>query len=151
MINFEEHNCYLSISSIFENEQNGLGESLINRPVRSFQGDQIVYNMGDEACSIFYVRRGLVKINALSLAGKELILTLHKPGEIFGESCFCEDRRNEMAMTMEPSEIIEIRLEEILSHLQANQSVLLNLLVSVTKRLSMSYQLLREQSFDSLP
>jgi CRP/FNR family cyclic AMP-dependent transcriptional regulator len=148
MNSIEEQNYCMYLSDVF---QDGLSKNLMNQTARIFQGDQIVYNMGDEAHSIFYLRRGLVKINTLSDAGKELILTLHKPGEIFGEFCFCEDHRNEMAVTMEPSEIVEIKLKEILNHFETNQGTLLNLLISVTKRLARSYQILREHSFDPLP
>ncbi|HKX32295.1 MAG TPA: Crp/Fnr family transcriptional regulator, partial [Blastocatellia bacterium] len=147
MINFEVHSCCHSLSTVF---QGGLCEKLTSRPARTYLGDQVIYHMGDEAHSIYFLRQGLVKINALSKTGKELILALHKSGEIFGEFCFCDDRRNEMAVAMEESEIVEIKFEEILVHIQNNRDALLTFLVSVTKRLSRSYQLLCEHSFDTL-
>jgi CRP/FNR family transcriptional regulator len=147
MINFRVHSPCHSLSSAF---QDGLCEKLPSRPARTYRENQTIYNMGDEAHSLYYLRRGLVKISVLSKTGKEMILAIYKPGDIFGEFCFCHDRRNDRAVTMDLTEIVEIKFEEILNYVQTDQDALLKFLVSVTQRLSRSYQLLCEQSFDTL-
>jgi len=49
----------------------------------------------------------------VSEGGNELILGLHKPGEIFGELCFCGGERREQAMAIEESEVVEIRFDNL--------------------------------------
>jgi CRP/FNR family cyclic AMP-dependent transcriptional regulator len=147
-MNLSSHQDCLALSSLF---QGGLCESLTNRQGRLLQADQIVYTIGDTAHSIFFLREGLIKLTAVSADGKEIILNVHKPGEIFGEFCLCEGKRNEMAMTMEASELVEIKFDELLHLLQQNQDAMYNFLVSVCQRLSKAHQLICEFSFDNLP
>jgi CRP/FNR family transcriptional regulator, cyclic AMP receptor protein len=147
-IHFTAHEDCLSLSSLF---QGGLCETLTARKGRRFEGNQIIYNIGDRASSVFFLRQGLVKLNAVSSDGKEVILSVHKPNEIFGEFCLCEGKRNEMAVAMEASEIVEIRFEELLEQLQQNHEAMLNFLISVCQRLSKAHQIISEFSFDNLP
>jgi CRP/FNR family cyclic AMP-dependent transcriptional regulator len=147
-INFTAHEDCLSLSSLF---QGGLCASLTTRRGKLFESNQIIYSIGDRASSVFFLRRGLVKLNAVSSDGKEIILSVHKPDEIFGEFCLCEGKRNEMAVAMETSEIVEIRFEELLNQLQQNNEAMLNFLISVCQRLSKAHQIISEFSFDNLP
>jgi CRP-like cAMP-binding protein len=147
-INFTDHQDCLSLSSMF---QGGLCASLTNRKGRLFESNQIIYGIGDKASSVFFLRTGLVKLNAVSSDGKEIILSVHKPDEIFGEFCLCEGKRNEMAVAMESSEIVEIRFEELIQQLQQNNDAMLNFLISVCQRLSKAHQIISEFSFDNLP
>jgi CRP/FNR family transcriptional regulator, cyclic AMP receptor protein len=147
-MNFSDHQDCVALSSLF---QGGLCESLTHRSGRILQADQIIYSIGDTAHSIFFLRQGLIKLTAVSVDGKEIILNVHKPGEIFGEFCLCEGKRNEMAMTMEVCEIVEIKFDELVHLLQQNQDAMYNFLVSVCQRLSKAHQIICEFSFDSLP
>src|SRR5689334_4454123 len=147
-MNFSNHQDCLALSSLF---QGGLCESLTHRTGRLLQAGQIIYTIGDSAHSIFFLREGLIKLTAVSADGKEIILNVHKPGEIFGEFCLCEGKRNEMAMTMEACEIVEIKFEELVHLLQQNQDAMYNFLVSVCQRLSKAHQIICEFSFDPLP
>jgi CRP/FNR family transcriptional regulator, cyclic AMP receptor protein len=147
-INFTAHEDCLSLSSLF---QGGLCETLTARKGRLFESNQIIYSIGDRASSVFFLRQGLVKLNAVSSDGKEVILSVHKPNEIFGEFCLCEGKRNEMAVAMETSEIVEIRFEELLEQLEQSHEAMLNFLISVCQRLSKAHQIISEFSFDNLP
>src|SRR5215203_3594791 len=105
---------------------------------------QIIYNLGDEAQSLFYLRRGLVKLEAVSGGGREIILNMYKPGEVFGELSLCDGRRNEMAVTMESSEVVEIRVEEVVGLLNEDRDASLLLLRSLCRRLADSYRVIQE-------
>jgi CRP/FNR family transcriptional regulator len=113
--------------------------------------NQIIYNMGDAAESVYFLRSGLVKLNAISALGKEIILSLHKPGEFFGESCFYVSQRGEMAVSMGPSEFVEIDRDQFFAILWERQEYLNEFLEHVFERLTRSYELIREFSFDRVP
>lgn len=139
---------HVTPSSVF---QGGLCEKFTKRPAHTFQSNQIIYNLGDISHSMFYLQRGLVKLTALSENGKEIILTMHRPGEIFGEFCLCGGTRGETAMTMESSDVVEIKFEELVKYIQEDQGAFYNLLIAVCERLSRAYQIIEELSFDELP
>jgi CRP/FNR family cyclic AMP-dependent transcriptional regulator len=139
---------HVAPSSVF---QHGLCEEFTKRPSRTFHSGEIIYNIGDISQSAFYLRRGLVKLTALSEDGKEIILAMRRPGEIFGEFCLCSGLRTETVTTMESSDVVEIKVEELVKYIQEDQGASYNLLIAVCERLSKAYQIIEELSFDELP
>jgi CRP-like cAMP-binding protein len=55
--------------------------------VAKYAEDEIVFAQGDRADAIFYVIGGSAKVAVISEHGKEAVLALLKPGDLFGEEC----------------------------------------------------------------
>jgi CRP-like cAMP-binding protein len=53
----------------------------------SFKKNDIIYSQGDPAQSIFYIRKGRVKLNVISDQGKEAVVAIMEGGQFFGEGC----------------------------------------------------------------
>jgi len=136
-----------ALSSLF---QSILGEPPLTRASRAYEADHIIYNLGDPAHSIFYLRSGFVKVTALSEDGKEIILNVHKQGEVFGETCLCSGERGEMAVAMESTEVVEIKIDDLIQHLQESRDAMYGFLVAFCQRLGRAYQTICEFSFDNL-
>ena len=136
-----------ALSSIF---QSSLDERLLNQAPRSYEADRIIYSLGDKADSIFYLRDGFVKITALSEDGKEIILNVHKQGEVFGETCLCSGERGEMAVAMESTEVVEIKIDDLITRLQESRDAMYGFLVAFCQRLGRAYQTICEFSFDNV-
>jgi CRP/FNR family transcriptional regulator, cyclic AMP receptor protein len=49
--------------------------------------NRVVFQQGQPADSLFYIRRGKVKLSVASHEGKEAIVAVLIPGEFFGEGC----------------------------------------------------------------
>jgi CRP/FNR family cyclic AMP-dependent transcriptional regulator len=147
MLSLTEHTQCVVLSGLF---RGSLCEQFTGRPAHRFETDASVYHLGDEARSIYFLRGGLVKITALSEDGREIILNVYKPGEIFGEFCLCDGARGESAVAMEPSEVVEMTLGDLVTHLQRNQDAMYNFLVTVCQRLSRAYDTIQDLSFSSL-
>jgi CRP/FNR family cyclic AMP-dependent transcriptional regulator len=49
--------------------------------------DQSIFRQGQPADSMFYLRRGKVKLTVISPQGKEAIISILSTGEFFGEGC----------------------------------------------------------------
>ncbi len=128
----------------------GLNERLNGRKPRLFEANQIIYNIGDEARSVYYLRSGLVKLSTISESGKEIILDVYRTGEVFGELCLYLTKRAYMAVAMEPCETVELRPDEFFAMLYEGREPLYDLLQSLLKRLARSYDLIREISFDTV-
>jgi CRP-like cAMP-binding protein len=139
----------LALASVFRRGARQKAEG--RRRGAALRQHHVIYNIGDEAHSLFYLRSGLVKLEAVSGGGRGIILNMYKPGEVFGELSLCDGQRNEMAVTMESSEVVEIRLEEVFGLLQEERGAMLLLLRSVCRRLADSYRAIQEYSFDNLP
>jgi CRP/FNR family transcriptional regulator, cyclic AMP receptor protein len=49
--------------------------------------DQCVFRQGQPADSLFYLRRGKVKLTVISPEGKEAVISILSAGEFFGDGC----------------------------------------------------------------
>jgi len=102
------------------------------------------------AASRCFLKKGLIKTSLLSEDGKEQILRLYKPGEIFGELCFCLKTRREQAVSLEASDIVELSFDRLIAHLQHSPEALASFLSSVSDHLSDAYEQIRLLSFESV-
>src|SRR5438874_5174406 len=145
-VTFAEHDRCLALSSLFRGK---LCDQLVKaRPRRSLVAGESIYQVGDRAQTLYFVHSGLIKGVVVTESGRELILQLHKPRDIFGEVCFCETGRLDQAVAVEASEISEIRFDDLVAHLQQNRQALLDLLKAIGERLSEAYEQLRTFAVD---
>lgn len=57
-----------------------------------FRKKQVIFSQGSRSDAIFYIEDGNVKLTVTSGQGKEAIIGVLGPGDIFGESCIASDR-----------------------------------------------------------
>ena len=84
-------------------------------PARPVAAGAFVYLKGDEARSLYVLRSGLIKISFVWRDGREFILRLAHPGDVFGETSFVTSNHEEHARALERSEIVEIPAAEVIA------------------------------------
>jgi CRP/FNR family transcriptional regulator, cyclic AMP receptor protein len=68
-----------------------------------------IYAQGDRATSVWYIRRGRVKLSVLSSAGKEAIIAVLAAGDFFGEGCLAgQPRRMGTATALDDTSALRI-------------------------------------------
>jgi CRP/FNR family transcriptional regulator, cyclic AMP receptor protein len=117
---------------------------------RSFQRGETIYAIGEECRSIYFVHTGLVKMTMLSEEGKEAILSMRKGNDIFGEFGLCRSQRLVSAVAIEPSEITEVRIEDLRHELLRSQDAAYKFLLWTIEKLSEAYETIGEVSLDNL-
>ncbi len=96
--------------------------------MKEISKDQHIYFASEPSKSIFFLKTGRVKIVKYSADGKENILTLISPGEIFGEMAYLEEeQRTDYAVTIEPSLICAINKIDLAGFINTNPSLNLKL------------------------
>ena len=113
----------------------GLCEQLARRPGLQRGAGRFLYFIGEPARSLYFLKSGLVKTSRMSPDGNETILQLHRAGDVLGELCFCVGTRLEQAVTLEPSEVVEIPLVDILAQLRHAPDAALELVHVLAERL----------------
>lgn len=97
---------------------------------------EVLYFPAEPSESIYILKEGKVKISRLSAEGKEIILNIIRPGELFGEMAIA-GQREEMAEVLEDSVVCIINLEDMKILLQSipslNTEILKRLGVRVKK------------------
>jgi CRP/FNR family transcriptional regulator len=56
---------------------------------------QLIYQPGDPADAVYWIKSGRVKISKLTEDGREIIVGMYQSGDVFGEMAFVEDRPRE--------------------------------------------------------
>ena len=63
------------------------------RTISDYRKDQIVYQQGDLADTVFFIQSGKVKKTVVSEQGKEAVVALLGTGDFFGEACLAGETR----------------------------------------------------------
>ena len=89
--------------------------------MREIRRKEVLYLPGDAGDRIYLLKRGVVKISTLTDDGKEIILALLRPGEVFGEESVLEDApRDQMAEAYEDALICVITRQDFMGILRAH-------------------------------
>jgi CRP-like cAMP-binding protein len=112
---------------------------LRNRAVVTVAEGSALYDAGDAGRSLFFLRRGVVKVGAVTDGGHEVIYDLRKDGDIVGELCLCDTPRRDRAVALESTDVSAVAYEEVLDTLQQNREALHDTLEAVCRALSSAY------------
>jgi CRP/FNR family cyclic AMP-dependent transcriptional regulator len=64
-----------------------LGRADAGKTIEKYEKNQKIFSQGDIADSVFFIRKGKVKITVLSEHGKEAVVGIFAAGQFFGEAC----------------------------------------------------------------
>jgi CRP/FNR family transcriptional regulator, cyclic AMP receptor protein len=112
---------------------------LPNRLVSTTAKGSALYDAGDVDRQLFFIRRGVIKVGAVTDDGREVIYDLRKDGDVAGELCVCETPRRDRAVALEPTEWSAVPYEEILDSLQQNREALHEVFEAICRALSSAY------------
>ena len=64
-----------------------LGAVGAGKTIETYEKNQKIFGQGDVADTVFFIRKGKVKITVLSEHGKEAVVGIFAEGQFFGEAC----------------------------------------------------------------
>ena len=119
---------------------------------RAFAEGAVIFRKGDEASGLYVVIRGRVKISSGSRDGREVVLNLLGPGEVFGEIALLDGgERTAEAAACEPVRVLVFDRAPLIALLEASPALMLRMLVTLTTRLRWVSDRLEDAVFLSLP
>jgi CRP-like cAMP-binding protein len=81
--------------------------------------NESAYSCGGQDRNVYFLESGQIKTVMFSRSGKECLLRIHTPGEIFGELCSLGGIREESAIAMRDSVVHRMSYEHFLSSITA--------------------------------
>jgi CRP-like cAMP-binding protein len=96
-----------------------------------------IFREGESADAVYVLRKGMVKLSSVSDKGRETILHILKPDEVFGELLLSEEQRAFTAVTLEDSLVTIISKESFVELLWAVPTAALNFIRLLSKRLTL--------------
>ncbi len=95
-----------------------------------------IFREGESSDSLYVLKKGMVRLISLSDQGRETILHILKPDELFGELLLSEEKRAFTAIATEDSLVTIISQESFVELLSAVPAVALNFIRLLSKRLA---------------
>src|ERR1700752_2618659 len=90
------------------------------KTILKFDKNQTVFAQGDVADTVFYIQQGRIKVLVVSEQGKEAVVGIMEPGQLFGEGCLNgHPLRISRTMAMEECLIPSIRKDAMLTVLHS--------------------------------
>jgi len=89
------------------------------RVISGHSKKDVIFAQGDNADSVFYIKKGKVKVSVISKQGKEAVVALLGPDEFVGEGCLIgQPKRLATASAMTECETMRVEKSEIQRILQ---------------------------------
>jgi CRP-like cAMP-binding protein len=121
------------------------------RPRRFARGDTIFF-LGDPGTALCLIVEGRVKLSLGSGEGREVIIDLLGPGEVFGELALLDgEPRSADAVTTEPTHLLMLHREEFVRFLLSRPELAVELLGVLSRRLRRDAQLIQDAAFQDVP
>ena len=99
----------------------------------------VVLHAGDHTDNIYFVLSGVLKVQISDEEGREVILSMLGPGELFGEMGVLDDHpRSATVLAVESSEVVVIGKDDFKQCLADNPDVSLFIMRNLTKRLRLA-------------
>jgi len=92
------------------NSRNFLKRIGAQKTTREYQDRQPVYSQGDAADAMFHIQNGNVKLVVASPRGKQAVIAILGPGDVFGEGCLINrSLRKSTATSIQQSTISRVK------------------------------------------
>ncbi len=103
---------------------------------RQYQKGVMALAEGAEADSLYALLSGSVKVTKSDEEGEEVILSILKPGDFFGEMAVIDEHpRSANIVTLEPCEMVVVEKNEFMKCLAANFDLTVQIMRALVKRL----------------
>lgn len=123
---------------------------LANRAARSFDADEVIYELGDKERTLFFIRHGVVKTGSVTDDGREIIYDLRKDGDVVGELCAQVPIRRDRAVAIERTVAVPVTFDEVADALIKQPALLQDLVEIFCSALSEAYDQVNSLAVDDV-
>jgi CRP-like cAMP-binding protein len=119
---------------------------------RRFAAGETIFLKGSAATGMMAVLSGRVRISAPSRQGKEIVLNVIEPGEVFGEIALLDGGdRTADATALSTCELLVLERRDVMGFLETNPKACLKLLETLCQRLRRTSEQVEDVVFLELP
>jgi CRP-like cAMP-binding protein len=120
------------------------------RVISKYAAKEIIFVQGDIADSVFYIRKGKVKLAVVSTEGKEAVVAILNADEFAGEGCLIgQTKRLASATAMTVCEVTRITKDEIFSVMHDEPDFSVSFVLHILARSARIEEDLIDQLFNS--
>lgn len=113
---------------------------LPNREATIFRKGSMLYDVGQNDRTFFFLLSGFVKVGTITPDGHELIYDVRKGGDVVGELCASQHERPDRAVALEDTEAVLVSYDEVMEVLRKQLGLLDRLVELFCKALTEAYE-----------
>lgn len=121
---------------------------LPNRKATTFEKDAILYEVGGNDRTFFFLLSGFVKVGTITPDGHELIYDVRKGGDVVGELCATQRQRPDRVVALERTEAISVPYGEVMEVLHKQPNLLAQLVEVFCQALVEAYEQVNSLAVD---
>jgi CRP-like cAMP-binding protein len=132
-----------------EEELQRLGGLL--RPRRYTRGE-VIFLEGDEGTALCLIAEGRIRIQLTGTDGREVVINVYGPGEIFGELALLDgEPRSADAIAQDPSRVFWLQRDDFAAFLDSHPRAAMTMLASLSRRLRHTTRVVQDATFRDVP
>jgi CRP-like cAMP-binding protein len=103
---------------------------------KNYDKEALIFGQEDAGDALFVVTSGRVKVVLYGHSGREVILSVFKPGDFFGEMSLLDNQpRSANVIAIEDAQLLVLDRASFAKHLSTNPQTALNVLAEMSRRL----------------
>jgi CRP/FNR family transcriptional regulator, cyclic AMP receptor protein len=123
---------------------------LPNRKVSRYQKNDVIYEVGDQNRTLFFLQTGYVKVGTLAPDGREIIYDVRKGGDLIGELCVCGRPHPDRAVALEDTDLIAVPYEEVINVVRSQPEMVGRLIEFLCQALTEAYEQVNALALDDI-
>lgn len=123
--------------SIFKGlDEDGVAKLSASLRPLDFSKDALIVSQDDQGDALYIIERGRVKVVLYGESGREMILTMFRPGDFFGEMSLLDGQpRSANVLAMEDARLLVLSREDFMRHMRSEPAIAANILAEMSLRL----------------
>jgi CRP-like cAMP-binding protein len=126
-------------------------ERIEDRAARRFPHGEVIVHQGDASSCLYLVTDGAVRLSSVTAAGREVVIALLRPGDVFGESALLGKASPVEARAVGPTTLVAVPLASLRALIERHPAIAEQLLRLVAARLHRTSTALEEALVGDLP
>jgi CRP-like cAMP-binding protein len=107
--------------------------------LKHFQRNEVIFHRDDAAGHVYLIASGTVKVSVPEEGGQEVVIALHRGGDVFGEiSLFDEGTRSATVTAMTETTMLALANRDFMDVLRGNPDAMRQLLALLAQRIRRS-------------
>lgn len=136
-------------SGLPEEERERLGALL---RVRRYARGEVIFLEGDQGTSLCLIAEGRIRIQLTGTDGREVVINVYGPGEIFGEMALLDgEPRSADAIAQDAARVFWLQRDDFAAFLDSHPHAAMTMLASLSRRLRHTTRVVQDATFRDVP
>jgi CRP/FNR family cyclic AMP-dependent transcriptional regulator len=115
---------------------------------RRYTRGTVIFLEGDAGTALCLIVEGRIRIQLTEADGREVVLNVYGPGEIFGELALLDgEPRSADAIAQDPSRLFWLQREDFAAFLDSHPRAAMTMLASLSRRLRHTTRMVQDSTF----